>query len=75
MPVGAEDRASPLYVEGVSCPRCHDMRSDAQRAGYAERQRQTRLAEARGEAHVGASPPPRTRDDPASAEASGAGSA
>ncbi|WP_375382937.1 rhodanese-related sulfurtransferase [uncultured Sphingomonas sp.] len=54
MPVGADDRASPLYREGVSCPRCHAERSDTQRAAYAERHRQTRLADARGEAHVGA---------------------
>ncbi|HMI20039.1 MAG TPA: rhodanese-related sulfurtransferase [Sphingomonas sp.] len=54
MPVTPEDRASPLYAEGVSCPACHDERTDEQRASYAERERQTRLAKARGEAHVGA---------------------
>ena len=54
MPVSVSDRSSPLYVEGVSCPACHDARDEAQRAGYAERERQVRLAEARGEAHVGA---------------------
>ncbi|CUS44542.1 MAG: rhodanese-related sulfurtransferase [Pseudomonadota bacterium] len=53
MPVSPEDRASPLYVEGVSCPACHDSRNEEQRAGYAERHRQERLAEDRGEAHVG----------------------
>ena len=56
MPIGDAERASPLYAQGVSCPACHAERSDAQRAGYAERQRQTALAEARGVAHVGASP-------------------
>jgi UPF0176 protein len=54
MPVSPEDRASPLYTAGVSCPRCHAERSDEQRQGYAERHRQTLLAQARGEAHVGA---------------------
>ncbi|MEH3037852.1 MAG: rhodanese-related sulfurtransferase [Sphingomonas adhaesiva] len=53
MPVSAADRASPLYVEGASCPACHTTRDDTQRAGYAERHRQQRLAEDRGEAHVG----------------------
>ncbi len=53
MPVSAPDRASPLYVEGVSCPACHDARSAEDRAGYAERHRQQRLAQARGTAHVG----------------------
>lgn len=54
-PVSEADRASPLYVSGVSCAACHDERSDAQRAGYAERHRQEHLAAARGEAHIGAS--------------------
>jgi UPF0176 protein len=54
MPVSPEDRASPLYREGVACPACHDDRDDEQRAGYAERHRQVRLAEARGMTHVGA---------------------
>ena len=53
MPVSEADRASPLFAEGVSCPRCHDARDDTQRAGYAERHRQALLAEARGEVHVG----------------------
>jgi UPF0176 protein len=53
MPVSAADRASPLYVEGESCPACHGTRDPVRRAGYAERHRQQRLAEARGEAHVG----------------------
>ena len=59
MPVGAADRASPLYREGISCPACHADRDDEQRAGYAERHRQTLLAERRGEEHVGAVYPPR----------------
>ncbi len=60
MPVSPEQRASPHYVAGISCPACHAERTDAQRAGYAERHRQALLAAARGEAHVGA-----TFDDPA----------
>ena len=54
MPVSPADRASPLYEEGVACPACHDRRDAVQRSGYAERHRQAMLAEARGEAHVGA---------------------
>ncbi len=53
MPVSAEDRASPLYVPGISCPHCHDERSDAQRAGYAERERQVARAAELGIAHLG----------------------
>ena len=54
MPVSEADRGSAFYVEGVSCPACHDARDERQRAGYAERHRQESLAQARGEAHVGA---------------------
>lgn len=54
MPVSQADRASPLFEEGVACPRCHGARDERQRAGYAERHRQVLLAEERGEAHVGA---------------------
>lgn len=52
-----DDRASPDYALGVSCPHCVDERNDEQRARYAERQRQAELARARGETHVGAKPP------------------
>lgn len=60
-PVSVRDRASPLYVAGVSCPACHAARSEAQRAGYAERDRQERLARSRGTTHIGA-PPVEQRD-------------
>jgi UPF0176 protein len=53
MPLTAADRASPLYEPGISCPHCHDVRSEEDRARYAERQRQVELAERRGEEHIG----------------------
>ncbi|WP_043602836.1 oxygen-dependent tRNA uridine(34) hydroxylase TrhO [Novosphingobium sp. Rr 2-17] len=53
-PLDAQALASPLYEEGVSCPACHDERSEEQRASYRERHRQEALAAARGQAHVGA---------------------
>jgi len=59
MPVSAEDRGSLLYEEGVSCPACHGTRDADKRAGLAERHRQVKLAEARGQLHVGAEPPKR----------------
>lgn len=55
-PVSPADRQSPLYVEGTSCPACHGERSDAQRAGYAERHRQAAIAAARGKTHIGTLP-------------------
>lgn len=53
-PLTHSDRASALYQEGVSCPACYSERTDEQRAAYAERHRQEKLAEKRGQAHVGA---------------------
>lgn len=52
-PVSPAERDSPLYVEGISCPACHESRDDEQRARYAERQRQVALAAKRGRAHIG----------------------
>jgi UPF0176 protein len=59
LPLSASDRASELYEAGVSCPACHSERTDEQRAGYRERHRQECLAAERGEAHVGATLPPK----------------
>ncbi|MGB3417903.1 MAG: rhodanese-related sulfurtransferase [Mesorhizobium sp.] len=53
-PLTAEDRRSPKYEAGVSCPHCFEVRSEDDRARYAERHRQVRLAKARGRApHIG----------------------
>ncbi|MGN6305657.1 MAG: oxygen-dependent tRNA uridine(34) hydroxylase TrhO [Mesorhizobium sp.] len=53
-PLTPQDRQSPRYVAGVSCPHCHDERSDADRDRYAERHRQVELARKRGAAaHIG----------------------
>jgi len=57
MPISELDQTSPLYEEGISCPACHGTRTEEQRRGYAERQRQSALAEARGDTHVGVEPP------------------
>ena len=57
-PVSPDQRASPLYVEGIACPACHDHRDADSRARYAERHRQVARAAQLGIAHVGAS-----RDD------------
>ena len=60
-PIGEAERQSPLFAEGVSCPACFHERTDEQRAGYAERHRQSLLATQRGQAHIGVRPPPRKR--------------
>lgn len=53
MPINADDKKSHAYVHGVSCPHCIDEYSDADRRRFSERERQVRLAEARGEEHLG----------------------
>ncbi len=54
MPVSAEGRRSPRYVEGVRCDRCADSRTEADRARYLERAKQIGIAARRGLAHIGA---------------------
>ena len=54
MPLSEADRASHHFEEGIACPHCHDVRSEHDRARYAERQKQEALAASRGTAHVGA---------------------
>ncbi len=55
-PITDEEKTSPLYVKGVSCPRCHDKMSNAQRDRFAQRQKQIELAKTRGEVHLGRKP-------------------
>lgn len=52
-PLTRADTRSPHYVEGVSCPHCHEKRSEEDRRRYAERHRQVKLAARRGARHVG----------------------
>ena len=53
MPITEEQKQSEHYVEGISCPLCIDTMTDKQREGFAERQKQIKLAEQRGESHIG----------------------
>jgi len=53
MPIDANDKLSNAYVEGISCPHCIDKTSAEQRQRFIERQHQSQLARARGEAHIG----------------------
>jgi len=61
-PIDDAQKASDLYVPGVSCPRCHDAHSDQQKERFTERQKQIALAKARGEAHIGADAAARLAD-------------
>ena len=51
-PVLPEDRDRPEYEHGVSCHLCITETSDEDKARFRERQKQIRLAEARGERHL-----------------------
>ncbi len=60
-PITEQDKLSDKYQKGVCCPRCFGTLTADQLASFRERQKQMELAEARGEVHVGASPPKRQR--------------
>lgn len=53
-PVSESDQRDPRYRSGVSCPHCYADKSEAERAGFREREKQVRLARDRGEQHIGA---------------------
>lgn len=53
-PLSAKDTASDLFEAGVSCPHCYGKKTEVQIKSAAERQRQVKLAKARGELHIGA---------------------
>lgn len=53
-PLSPDDLTDPAYEEGVSCARCADAFTAADRERFRERQRQVDLAEARGARHLGA---------------------
>lgn len=52
-PITDEDKKHPHYQQGVSCHRCFEKQTPEQRQRFAEREKQIRLAKARGEAHLG----------------------
>ncbi|WP_394211393.1 rhodanese-related sulfurtransferase [Enterovibrio calviensis] len=54
LPITQEDKQSPQFEHGVSCPKCFGTHTDEQIAGFREREKQVQLAKQRGEVHVGA---------------------
>ncbi len=58
-PITEQDKQSPHYQKGVSCPHCFDQLSEEQQARFKERQKQIELAAKRNQAHIGAPPPAR----------------
>jgi len=54
LPITEDDKKSDLYQEGVSCPACYQTKGENERSRFREREKQVKLAEARGEHHIGA---------------------
>jgi len=54
-PLTDEDKQSPYYEEGVCCARCHEQLTPEKRARLKEREKQSKLAQQRGESHLGMS--------------------
>ncbi|WP_028868169.1 rhodanese-related sulfurtransferase [Psychromonas arctica] len=53
LPITEEDKKSEKYMQGVSCHRCHDSLSEQQKLRFLEREKQIRLSQERGQAHIG----------------------
>jgi UPF0176 protein len=52
-PISQADKASPLFVLGLSCPHCHGSKTAEELARFKERQRQINLAKQRDEPYIG----------------------
>jgi UPF0176 protein len=53
-PISEEDKNSPLYERGVSCPHCYSSLTSQKKKAARQRQHQEDLALARGQKHIGA---------------------
>ena len=51
-PVSLEEKKSNKYIEGISCPKCHDLLTDSQKNRFAMRQRQILIAKKMGKNHI-----------------------
>ena len=58
-PLTPEDRQSPQYEQGISCPHCYGQKSEEKLQRLREREKQIRLAEQRQQVHMGRVYPPR----------------
>ena len=47
MPIDENDKANQHYIEGVSCPHCHNLHSEERKERFVERQKQIKLAKQR----------------------------
>ncbi len=51
-PVSMKEKKSKKYVEGVSCPKCHDYLTDSQKDRFTMRQKQILIAKKMGKKHI-----------------------
>ncbi len=51
-PITENDKKSPQYQAGISCPKCAGTHSPAREKRFAERQKQMQLAKMRGDRHL-----------------------
>jgi UPF0176 protein len=63
-PVSEEEMAMLEFVEGVSCPYCHEETTEEQKERFAERQKQIMLSKERGEKHIGITKPRLEKAEP-----------
>ena len=54
-PISPEQRSSPDYREGISCPICVNETTELQKSGFEERMKQVKLSEQQGIRHLGVS--------------------
>lgn len=53
LPITDEDKQSPKYEHGISCPHCFDTLSEEQIKRFKQREKQSQLAKSRGQEHMG----------------------
>ena len=51
--ISEEDKESPKYIEGISCPHCFDSLSEEQRERAAQRQKQIEISQKLHRKHIG----------------------
>jgi UPF0176 protein len=52
MPISSKDKKSSRYEEGVSCSRCYNKLTEAQKKRFRMRQKQINLAKKAGKRHI-----------------------
>ena len=51
-PVSIHEKKSKKYIEGISCPKCHDYLTESQKNRFAMRQKQILMAKKARKKHI-----------------------